>query len=509
MMLVLSVLLLSNFVASTSNFNSRDFKPCAYFESSMIKLENCRQCDVVLTDDFEPDKSFGEELYDERVDGIVHVLNIIYPKSWSAATAGRFADRFLTPRPWWLVINELYSWDWRTERVKALRLVRMITLDTPLKEMAIGQFPINCAEQKYTLRCTGDFNEYGAEFGNIESLYDSYSGSVVDETVGMNAHWVHDNYCPKIHNKFRCAFLPPHNCTVKSLEAGYCPGAISTYDKATLDAAVIPDYRDTLPRRSITQVNSEFTVFNLEEMFHFDKYKSRPDNKGLTSHLFYIGYLFRQNYDYRSRVANFVAEYRRSHNFPSTRKCIAFHIRRGDRVIDGKNMVDHCAYIKEFCLNATNSTVFTPSNGAIFSCAQFKFDYYGLGCHSAVPYGGLSFDMYMKAAEIISKNTNGVKTILVMTNDHSWSVDSSKAYESQWDILVSPQPPHFRGSSVDHGVINQGSIELTQQCDSIIGHFDSAFTNLLFNYMCFRHGSSDDLKFGTCPTRFDFSALAD
>lgn len=431
----------------------------------------------------------------------VYALKIKYPANWNTSKIAVFNDAFLTPRPWWMVIAEKYEWDSASE--SSLRLIRMLQMDKQFMAMAAVQYPTNCEDHMYTLRCTGGFNEYGAEYGNIESMYIAYSGSIVDETVGSNAHWVHDNYCPNTLNKFRCAFLPPHNCTVKEFP---CSRPIMCFDKATVDAKSVDDFRSKLPPLHLEDISSQLVIFYLHESQNYNTFVRKVKKINISPSLYYIGLLFRQNYDYRSRVAQFVNEFRKSNHFYSNQSCIAFHIRRGDRVIDGKNMIEHCKYIVSHCMNETNTTEFIRS-GPFYGCIQYQFDYFGLGCHTAVPYGGLSFDMYMKAAEIISKNTDGTKTIVVMTNDHAWSVEKSLAYLSDWKIHVTPQPPHFRGSSVEHGVINQGSIELTQQCSSLIGHYGSAFTQLLERYMCFRHGPSNDLKFGTCPIRFDFSEL--
>jgi hypothetical protein len=252
-----------------------------------------------------------------------------------------------------------------------------------------------------------------------------------------------------------------------------------------------------------------YDLYTLFDALKFDKWYKTVLDLDVAPNLFFIQFLFRRNHDYRSRVTQFVEEYRKVHHFQSTTKCIAFHIRRGDRVIDGRNMIEHCEYIRNYCLNFTGESSFkAPFSGEMFHCMQMKFDYYGFGCHTPVPFGALTFDNYMKAAEMINNATAGsVKTILVMTNDHDWSVNQSKSYAKDWTIHVTPQPPNFRGSSVMHGIINQGSIELTQQCDSLIGHYGSAFTNVIFQYMCVRHGTIDDFKFRKCPTRFDFSEI--
>lgn len=505
---------------------SSEIKKCDFFESKQLKLEDCKQLSVVLSSNFSFDTFDGESIYQEDDDPAVDVLSIKYPVHWTAKQAAIFGDKFLTPRPWWMVITERYDWDSRPGSIDKLRLIRMPVVGKLLKQLAKTQYTSNCETSKYSVRCTGDFNEYGAEYSNIMFLYLRFGGDIVDIWVVSNAHWVHDTYCPDTPNKFRCAFLPTHNCTVPALPETECKSLVQ-YDKATLDGKAGYEYvseaavSDEMTKSSIT--------YKLKDNIHdFSNYVTTNYRTNIKNDIFYIGLLFRQNYDYRSRVSQLVEEYRKMNHFKSTEKCISFHIRRGDRVIDGKNMLQHCKYIKDLCYNESNVThlnlVDDHNNdnlrseseelrGAVFSCLQYRYDYFGLGCQTAIPYGGLSFDMYMSAANIIRDNmlkADGVSvsTIVVMTNDHGWSVNQSKAYLTDWKVHVMPQPPHFRGSSVEHGVINQASIELTQQCSALVGHFNSAFTRLLFFYMCYRHGPLDDLTFSQCPIRFDFGGLA-
>ncbi len=59
------------------------------------------------------------------------------------------------------------------------------------------------------------------------------------------------------------------------------------------------------------------------------------------------GILFRKNYFYRLKVAEFLKDFRlKSGQNNLNEKCIAFHVRRGDRVIQGK-LLFCCDVIKQ------------------------------------------------------------------------------------------------------------------------------------------------------------------
>jgi hypothetical protein len=110
------------------------------------------------------------------------------------------------------------------------------------------------------------------------------------------------------------------------------------------------------------------------------------------------------------KVAEFLREYHNQYpRYDVNEKCIAFHVRRGDRVIAGntislftltsvilykvlisyvlyswvtrsigKSMVAHCKWIEEECHYDGHD------HQKPFDCMQMKHDYYGLGCHTAV-----------------------------------------------------------------------------------------------------------------------------
>ena len=106
-------------------------------------------------------------------------------------------------------------------------------------------------------------------------------------------------------------------------------------------------------------------------------------------------------------MAEFLKDFRKkSDQFSENEKCIAFHVRRGDRVLQGnryydatnnylqtqfsqsvsagKNMIEHCKWIEYKCENATSNKN---------ACLQSNYDYFGLGCHTAVCHSAVLFSL--------------------------------------------------------------------------------------------------------------------
>lgn len=128
-----------------------------------------------------------------------------------------------------------------------------------------------------------------------------------------------------------------------------------------------------------------------------------------------------------------------------------------------------------------------------------------------MPFGSLNFTHFLAAADHLRNHDDTVKdikNIVIMTNDHEWARNESMKYShTDWKFSILPQPPPVRGSSVNHGVHNLGDVEMVQQCSALIGHFGSAFTSMVYQFMCFKHGPSDVLSYGVCPSAFDFNTL--
>jgi hypothetical protein len=188
---------------------------------------------------------------------------------------------------------------------------------------------------------------------------------------------------------------------------------------------------------------------------------------------------------------------------------VAIHIRHHDRVKPGYDMIKYCSeFVRkpggekgDICYNKTDMQPIEPD-------CQNGWDT-DFGCSSAVPFGGISFASYLKAAELlIDSAQGGNKTVFIMTDDGAWVDQEKLPFVSEWNIQVLPAQPRHRSRATINGVTLFSSIELVQQCVGLVGHTGSAFTVLLRAIMCMRHGPKNNIRFGECPKFYDFQRLA-
>ena len=162
--------------------------------------------------------------------------------------------------------------------------------------------------------------------------------------------------------------------------------------------------------------------------------------------------------------------------------------------------------IAKFCyefLRLPDDTCRNRTTGMAIPHCMMGLDY-DLGCHTAIPYGVITFEQYIRAAKVISPTTN----IIILTDDGRWAKRSSKAYRKEFNIQIFSAPPNHRGPSNFNGANVFASFELAQQCHGFVGHLGSAFSHLIFRYMCFHHHIGGKSVFGQCPDLFDFSFLS-
>lgn len=163
--------------------------------------------------------------------------------------------------------------------------------------------------------------------------------------------------------------------------------------------------------------------------------------------------------------------------------------------------IDIFNFCHEF-LRLPDGTCKNRSTGAVIPHCMLGLDY-DLGCHSAIPYGGITFDQYIRAARKISSSKN----ILVLTEDGGWVKSSLRADYKDLNIYTFSAPANHRSPSNFNGANVFATFELAQQCHGFVAHLGSAFSQLILRYMCFHHHSSEKSVFGKCPDVFDFSEL--
>lgn len=266
------------------------------------------------------------------------------------------------------------------------------------------------------------------------------------------------------------------------------------------------DFRDKLINPNIPPAAAVGRLYLSRKVFDFDEIVERKISEDLTDSMFFTSVFMRRNYDFRARTAKLVhtARYYNTPAMMPTDSCVAIHIRHHDRIKAGFDMIKYC---EEFvrrpdgtCYNRTNNEPIEPD------CANRLDAAYG--CGHAIPYGGITFDMYLRAAEVLlnatGTNTSSLRRVFIMTDDGEWVNEEKKRFKDSWIINVMPAEKKHRSRATINGVTLFASIELMQHCSAMVGHTGSAFTNLVRSMMCVRHGPKNSIRFGECPPFFDF-----
>jgi hypothetical protein len=284
------------------------------------------------------------------------------------------------------------------------------------------------------------------------------------------------------------------------------------YTNATANATVAFEsydngaFRQKITRPTVRSVSAYGDEYKSHAVFDFDNVKTNKYSFDGLGSLFYTAIFLRRNYDFRTQVAKMIHTFRRSSKpaFGANDQCVAIHIRHHDRVKPGYDMLKYCSeFVRKpnGCYNKTDMQPIEPD------CQNhWDFDY---ACNSAVPFGGISFEAYLKAAALLMDGTiDGPKTVFIMTDDGAWVDQEKLPFVGEWNIQVLPAQPRHRSRATINGVTLFSSIELAQQCTGLVGHTVSAFTVLLRAIMCTRHGPKNDIRFGECPKFYDFRSLA-
>lgn len=193
---------------------------------------------------------------------------------------------------------------------------------------------------------------------------------------------------------------------------------------------------------------------------------------------------------------------------PDASRCIAAHIRRGDRlaVSPDSNMTDYCLK--------------NPDEGSDF------------GCTTKAPFYTISLDRVLDvAAHLVQGKEEEVKTVFVATDDSVWlsqeilRLKRNRRY-ARWTVVTLPsgytQPSDTKDRKPDvdinspeneifaarrgtqAGVHLMATMQLMRRCEGFIGHFASGATWMLYRAMCHRHHTLvDGGREAVCPPSFD------
>ena len=489
---------------------------------SPVKAEGClldgvfSACQVVRVSLPAENKAVNaiESLLPEELTSSAHVIIVEYNPVLPVEELGRMSDLFLQSRPQWMVYHEDYPW----QRKKTLHLIylRQINIDEPLMQLA--ELLNHECDRPLVFKGYHDFDEYGNEHYNIAGFISENLGTITLIHIKEHAKFIDDGFCPNEINKYNCAFLPMTRCPLPKhyLECpNYdeaCTPESLVYSNASSNAIVIyknynnKKFRKTIERPPIEEFSAVGDAYYSHAVFDFEHVSKEKYSVDGIGSLFYTGIFFRRNYEFRNRTAKMIHDFRQSTKpyFGPNDECVAIHIRRHDRVKPGFDMIKYC---NEFVRNS-DDTCYNRTNGKkIQPDCRLHWDY-DYGCPSAVPFGGITMQAYLNAAELLLNNrTTGFKTVFIITDDGAWVEQESRPFRDEWAIQILPAQPMHRSRATINGVTLFSSIELVQQCSGLVGHSSSAFTILLRVLMCTRHGPRNGIRFGECPKFYDFGVL--
>ena len=458
-----------------------------------------------------------QHLLPDALTASAHVIVVNYSHTFTVNEIGAMTDRYLQSRPHWTVFQEEYPW--QSHRMYHVVYIRLSNVDKPLMSMAEVMNPIDCSLRYLIFRGYRDFDQYGNEYANLATFADQYMGAIPLVHIREYAKFIDDGYCPDQINKHLCAFLPMTNCSLprrylecQNYEAS-CTPRNHVYSSATPDAELIyedsskSDIRDKFQRLSIEPFSMVGELIRSHEVFDFENVVKGKYSIGGIGSLYFTSIFFRRNYDFRSRAAEMIHQFRltTSPHFAATKPCVGIHIRRHDRTREGYDILKYC---HEIVLNSSDGNFYNRTTGERILERTPRKDYFNFACGSAIPFGAITMDAYLKAADLLfEKPWDGPKTVFIITDDGAWAAEESKRFLHDWEIHIFPAQPNHRSRATINGVTLFASIEQLQQCSGLVGHTTSTFTQLLRAIMCVRHGPRNRMRFGECPKFFDFREL--
>ena len=425
------------------------------------------------------------------------VISVMYHKA-HLSEYGVGIDRFLGPRPWWVVRTEPYEWQGLTEGTTTkieLRRLASERYDAVLQSIARRQYPSDCETRRLRVTFLQGFSSFGNNFFNFNndaaycraSVYVPY----IHDPNTLATNFLDPGSCPSVHNKFECAFLPTTNCSIPRISSQH-----NFYSQATPSAKQITkeEFDQPIVKRDRDHEHALEHVKNFESVVSgglaessgpWSKTHIRPAYQ----QLFTYAFLFRLNYDFRRLVAQETKRFEvNSTTFPTKGKCVTVNMRKDpDRAPIGVN-------VSEFCKNASLG-IRPPGNDG----ARMFSAFHNYGCHTSNPYGMITLDDFVKGAGIVSNST----FIYGTTDNARWLDHALRKYSKPPGYTIVPYaaPPNHRKSATVSGVQYIASLFLARKCSAFVGNSGSAVSALYMNLLCVEHGN----VFGRCPPFFDFS----
>lgn len=354
----------------------------------------------------------------------------------------------------------------------------------------------------------------------VTAVYVSDSNFINESTAFIGAH---DGCMEK--NRWLCAFLPSTNCSLPRRVTNCSHNNCVAKIEETHYFASVYYNGSFLPRNNTLFAMVAHAVKHpLNDQQH---YWSRHENDGhflakLPSNtlskphpnapkvmvkyepiqigefdvFFQFAYLMRLNAKYRQLVNARLESFRQQNkvDFRDQEKhpCVAVQIRRGDRILKASK-----EEVEKFCKD--------HPDGGDKGCRSIPFEFIGL------------VNVTRAARTLVADN---VRNLVVMTDDEAWLQEQKallKEQDSEWDVYEMRAPWLEDGdfskaeekfkkqgrSGLLAGVHLLSSIALLQQCQAVVGHFDSGVPWMLYAAMCFQHGGTQ----GICPAMMDLRTI--
>ena len=281
---------------------------------------------------------------------------------------GKEIDAFLTPRLWWYVQKETYDWNKHSRHIIVFDRVQHES-ESSLRLLAALQFPPSlevCAKSPMLFNHR-DFKHPGwySQLHMYQLAHHELPFAITamyvssQNSIRYSASFITESDCPTTVNKWECAFLPLTNCSLPTLITN-CTGVDCVlnsvpdtqhvsivFDSASAMgnavAAGSSEFKQTVARSQIPPLHNARFIFEQNAAGEFPNAQIRfiksynPElapfhwEMGFDLNFYTYNLFLRPSFFYRSKIEEVIHKLRKSHNFPITERCVAAHIRRGDR----------------------------------------------------------------------------------------------------------------------------------------------------------------------------------
>jgi hypothetical protein len=372
----------------------------------------------------------------------------------------------------------------------------------------------------------------------VTAIYVSQSNKLNENTGFIDSK----EDCPNHKNKWECSFLPSTNCSLPlfltNCTKENCVAEIpesnlyfsSLYSNFTNTASHIMHSENNLEYEGLKTLTQQprnekqsqysskvYLARNPPQLAYrlppADVDQETIATSGKKQHLplltmgnrefLYEQYFTRPNSFYRYKINELLQSFYSSNHLTSSSRCVAAHIRRGDRSIHGMNMTSYCD----------------------------KGGHEDFGCRN-VPFGIVSLTSIINKAKLLVSSK--VKTLFVATDDPLWFENEKqhlmKAIEEGipeflqykgWNLYALPPPVPLTNieaklkdpdaynnyiqevrstAGTKSGVYFFSTFKLLSQCEGFVGHLGSGVSWMLYRSMCYKHGNR---YMGVCPPGYD------